>query len=215
MAHPVVPARRTYEAEDSGDATVLYYDREAEAYFRSTLANDLTNLYRLFLARVPAGGLILDAGSGSGRDTLAFLSAGYRVEAFDASRGLAALAEEMTGVPVDVVRFEDWHGKRDRYDGIWCFASLLHVKKPDLPGVLTRLAASLRPGGSLFASFKRGDEPNVDDRGRRFTNLTPEAARALFDGVEGLEVSNVWDEGGPTALGNPTIWVYVLARRPD
>jgi ubiquinone/menaquinone biosynthesis C-methylase UbiE len=39
-------------------------------------------LYTRFLARIPAGGHILDAGCGSGRDALAFRKLGYAVTAF-------------------------------------------------------------------------------------------------------------------------------------
>ncbi|MEH6720194.1 MAG: class I SAM-dependent methyltransferase [Aurantimonas endophytica] len=197
----------------TGDGTVAFYEREADAYFRSTLKNDLTDLYRLFLECLPEGGLILDAGSGSGRDTLSFLRAGYRVEAFDASARLASLSEEMTGIRVDVARFETWRGAPDRYAGIWCFASLLHVRNAELPAVLDRLVASLKPGGSFFASFKWGERSTVDERGRCFTNLTPDTARELFEGVQGLELTRIWAEGGPTALSDPTTWIYVLGRR--
>lgn len=195
------------------DATIAFYDREADRYFAATLSNDLAPHRAKLLDRLPAGGLILDAGSGSGRDVLAFLDAGFAVEAFDASAALAARATERTGVRVEVVRFEDWAAPRARYDGVWCFASLLHVARADLPRVLVKLVGSLRIGGWLFASFKRGDGDVVDELGRRYTNLTASGARDLFTGVAGLEVAEVWDEVGPASLGGETAWVYVLARR--
>jgi 2-polyprenyl-3-methyl-5-hydroxy-6-metoxy-1,4-benzoquinol methylase len=212
MADPLI-GNRLHEVRTAADATVGFYEREADAYFRSTLENDLTEFYRLFLENVPAGGLILDAGSGSGRDTLSFLRAGYRVEAFDASARLAALSEKLTGVRVDVARFETWRGSPERYDGIWCFASLLHVGIAELPNVLDRLVASLKPGGPLFASFKWGKRSTVDQHGRHYTNLTPDSARKLFQGVKGLELSRIWIQGGATALSDPTTWIYVLGRR--
>lgn len=212
MADPLI-WMHTDEDQTTAEATVAFYEREADAYFRSTLKNDLSDLYRLFLEGVPEGGLILDAGSGSGRDTLSFLRAGYRVEAFDASPRLASLSGEMTGIRVDVARLETWGGVNDRYDGIWCFASLLHVGKAKLPAVLDRLVASLKPGGSFFASFKWGEQSTVDEHGRRFTNLTLDSALELFEAVQGLELSRVWAEGGPTALSDPTTWVYLLGHR--
>ena len=35
------------------------------------------------------------------------------------------------------------------YDGVWAAASLLHVRREDLPRVLANLAAATRPGGLL------------------------------------------------------------------
>jgi len=79
MADPVASGERLVGTEHPEGATIAFYDREADTYFRSTLANDLSDLYRLFLSQLRTGGLILDAGSGSGRDTLVFLDAGFGV----------------------------------------------------------------------------------------------------------------------------------------
>lgn len=195
------------------EPTRAFYDREAVDYCRDTLGNDLGDLYPSLLNTVPAGGLLLDAGCGSGRDTLAFIRKAFRVEAFDASRPMARLATELTGVQVDVATFETWRGPPERYDGIWAFASLLHVARADLPTSVGRLTDSLRPGGHLFASFKWGQEDRVDARGRHYTDLTVPAARSLFDAVPGMRSVKVWRERGPTALDRDASWVYVLARR--
>lgn len=69
--------------------TVRYYDSHATHFVEGTLHVDMSSLRGRFLAHVPAGGLILDAGCGSGRDSKAFLDAGFRVRAFDASSELA------------------------------------------------------------------------------------------------------------------------------
>jgi 2-polyprenyl-3-methyl-5-hydroxy-6-metoxy-1,4-benzoquinol methylase len=63
-----------------------YYDDHADQFVRGTLAVDMAELYKPFLEHVPAGGRILDAGCGSGRDTRAFLAQGYEVVAMDARR---------------------------------------------------------------------------------------------------------------------------------
>ena|SRR5205807_552927 len=73
--------------------TVTYYERHADSFLSATVHVDLGSLYEPFLALVPEGGLILDAGCGSGRDSRAFLERGYRVRAFDASPELYASGE--------------------------------------------------------------------------------------------------------------------------
>lgn len=194
------------------DLTVAFYDENAENYVEATRSNDLSSLYPELLNRIPPGGLVLDAGCGSGRDILAFVERGLRVEAFDASAPLASLASRRTGVDVQVQRFEDWFPPSKRYDGIWCFASLLHVERHDLPEVLQKLRQALKPSGWLFASFKRGTTDTIDEHGRRYTNLTPSSARLLLEAATGFQKERIWEQSGPSGLGSPTTWVYVLAQ---
>src|SRR5262245_28680602 len=97
------------------ELTVAYYDAHAEEHVRDTLGVDMAELYEYFLALIPAGGHILDAGCGSGRDAREFKRCGYRVTAFDASEEVARLAGEVIGQPVLVMRFQDvaWGGEFD------------------------------------------------------------------------------------------------------
>ena len=60
-----------------------FYDQRAASYAAASHDMDLRPLYARFLPHVRPGGLIPDAGCGSGRDALAFRQAGFRVEAFD------------------------------------------------------------------------------------------------------------------------------------
>ncbi len=173
-----------------GDTTITYYTENAQAFFADTVAVGMDSLYARFLPQIPPGGHILDAGCGSGRDTLAFLQAGYRVTAFDASPTLAALAERLTGQPVQVLRFQDLAWQRG-FDGIWACASLLHVPAADLPEALGRLALALRPGGVLYASFKYGQDSR-EHRGRRFTDLDEARLRTLLGQVPGLTERETW-----------------------
>ena len=124
--------------------TTAAYDRNAAQFFADTVALDMTTLHERFLAALPPGGLILDAGCGSGRDTKAFLARGYRVKAFDPSVQLAGMAAEDVGQPVIVRRFADVT-EEACYDGIWACASLLHVSATDLPDVLLQLWRALKP----------------------------------------------------------------------
>ena len=54
------------------DDTTAYYTENAQAFFADTVAVAMAPLYARFLPHIPPGGHILDAGCGSGRDTLAF-----------------------------------------------------------------------------------------------------------------------------------------------
>jgi len=195
------------------DTTLAFYEASADAYFETTAHLDLGPLWDRFLAVVPKGGRILDAGSGSGRDTRHFMALGYDVDAFDASPALVRLSTKFTNQQTQMASFATWRASPRRYDGVWAFASLLHVRRAELRQAVEKLAQSLKPGGSLFASFKSDDHDLVDSRGRRFTNLTLLAAKTLFRSLPEFDAVEVWREEARAAHGETTTWVYVLARR--
>jgi 2-polyprenyl-3-methyl-5-hydroxy-6-metoxy-1,4-benzoquinol methylase len=74
---------------------------------RGTLSASISDLYREFLPLVPTGGKILDAGCGSGRDSVYFKQQGFSVTAFDASSEAAQIASRAIGQPVNVMTFID------------------------------------------------------------------------------------------------------------
>lgn len=165
-----------------------------------------------FLSRIRAGGRVLDVGSGSGRDTLAFLGAELEVDAFDASRAMAASSTGLTGVVTRVGRVEELDA-RGRYDGVWANASLLHVARVDLGPAMGRLAAALRPGGVAYASFRlsRGERTAPD--GRLFLDMDEAAVADLVCGQPSLEVVACWTGTCDPLFHGGRGWVNVLARR--
>ena len=170
--------------------TLKYYQDNAQTFFDGTVNVDMSSLYETFTQHLAPGARVLDAGCGSGRDAKAFLGMGYQVEAFDASSAMVELAREHTGLPVQLMIFEDVEWKEE-FDGIWCCASLLHVPSVELPGVMRRLADALKPGGVWYVSFKYGNgEREVD--GRRFTDMDKTSLEKLFGEVLEIEVVKRW-----------------------
>ena len=174
----------------TADPTIRFYDANAPTFFAATVNVDLTPLYQRFLSPIPTDSHILDAGCGSGRDTAFFHAHGYRVSAFDASPQLAALAAAHTGLPVQVLRFEDmtWY---QTFDAVWACASLLHLSPQRLPDVMRRLHTALKPDGVLYASFKYGHGQAVTD-GRYFHYLDERALTDLLIDVPGFTVMDTW-----------------------
>ncbi len=193
------------------DPTVAYYEARAEAFARDTTRADMAALYAPFLALVPPGGHILDAGCGAGRDVAAFDRMGYRVTAFDASPALARIAARASGVPVAVARLEDLDAVA-RYDGVWACASLLHLRRAAVPGAVSRLAAALVPGGALHVSFKRGDGEG-ERSGRHFTDYTAEMLGAELRACAALELLRIWESFDVRPGRDREGWVNGLARR--
>lgn len=190
--------------------TLAYYDNQAAQFFTDTVDVDMAALYERFLPRIPAGGLILDAGCGSGRDSKAFLQRGFRIHAFDASIKIAALASQHLGQPVPVRRFQEVE-EVACYDGLWSCASLLHIPEAEIPAVLARLWRSLKPGGTAYFSFKLG-ESERQHQGRHFTDATEARLQRWLEGLPELGTLECWITQDQRP-GREESWLNALVER--
>jgi SAM-dependent methyltransferase len=192
-------------------SSVGFYDENAEDFFRRSVDADMAKGHADFAALVTPGGRILDAGCGSGRDTLALAKQGFRVTPIEASPKLAALASAHTGLAVEVMTFDQiaW---REAFDGVWACASLLHVPRADLASAVGRLRDVLVPGGIFWMSFKYGtEERQAGDR--HFTDLDEEGAQALIDGVGGLTLLSMDVTGDARADRASERWLSLVCRK--
>lgn len=171
------------------DKNVDYYNRNADSFFEGSINADMSVVRARFLSYVPAGGRILDAGCGSGRDSKVFMEAGYDVVSFDASEEMCKRASEYIGREVKNMRFEEMSFANE-FDGIWACASLLHVAFEKLPEIVKKLHEALRTNGAVYASFKYGEGTKI--RGDRvFSDFTEESVIPLFENAGFKIVSNV------------------------
>ncbi len=171
------------------NSTLAYYAEHAQDFFDNTFDKEMTAIYQKFLPLVPSGGTILDAGCGSGRDTLYFLSKGYKVDAFDASKEMAALASLYIDQEVKCHTF-DAIKEVDHYDAVWAAASLLHLPFSILSTTIERISEALKTDGIFYASFKYGDQEYAKE-GRHFTPLNEEKAEALFKEIGTLQLLDI------------------------
>jgi len=199
---------------DAEDRTDAFYRDHARAYRDDTVRIDMSPIYERFLSRLPANARILDAGSGSGRDTLAFLQRGYEVDAFDASPELSALSTALTGVPTKLLRFQEFRAPA-RYEGIWACASLLHVPRPDLPDALRRLIAALRPGGVLYMSFRHGSQERVSEDGRYFLDMDERRLREQLAAFPSVTIVDLWLSAGESEYSANGHWLNAVVRKED
>ncbi len=191
--------------------SIQFYEDNAEDFFRRSVDADMAQGYADFAALVTSKGRVLDAGCGSGRDTVALAKLGFQVTPIEASAKLAALAAAHTGLPVEVMTFHQiaW---RETFDGVWACASLLHVPRADLPVAVRRLRDALVPGGILWMSFKYGAQERQAN-GRHFTDLDEAGAHPLIAEVGGMGLIwlKVTDDARADRPGER--WLGVLCRR--
>jgi 2-polyprenyl-3-methyl-5-hydroxy-6-metoxy-1,4-benzoquinol methylase len=190
--------------------SIGYYDRNGATFFARTVDADMSADHARFLKHIPAGGSILEAGCGSGRDALAFKNAAYNVTAFDGSEEMVRLATAHTGLPVQHKRFDEID-EQNAFDGIWANASLLHIPRAELPAIMARLARALKPGGVWYMSFKHGDHEAIIHE-RHFTYMTePMLADAIR--VQGLAPIDMWASEDVRAGRKGEIWISAIARK--
>ena len=169
--------------------TIGYYDTNAAGFVAGTVNVEFGALQKAFADMLPEGGRVLDLGCGSGRDSLAFLKAGFMVDAVDGSAEMAKAASELTGSRVEHATFVDFEPEGG-YDGIWACSSLLHVPAAELPSIVAKYAAALKPSGTFYLSFKLGNHDGMRN-GRWFTDLDEPAFRDLVAGVPELRIDRI------------------------
>lgn len=193
--------------------TLEYYNRNAREFAEGTSGVDFSGIQNRFLSHLPEGALILDFGCGSGRDTRYFLGKGFRVEAADGSEELCRLASVYTGIPVKQMLFQELE-ETEKYDGIWACASILHLRREELPEVFRKMYRALKPGGILYVSFKYGDFEG-ERNGRYFTDMTEETAEELLESVPELKIKERWVTGDVRARRGAEKWLNMILRRSD
>ncbi len=193
------------------NSTLKYYADNAQNFFDNTYNKEMREIYQRFLPLLPVEGYILDAGCGSGRDSRYFLLEGYRVEAFDASKEMAALASMHIDQEVKCLSFDEINDI-EVYDGIWAAASLLHLPFSELSKTFEHLTTTLKDGGIFYASFKYG-ENEYNKEGRHFTPLNQKSIKTLFSQINTLQLLEIWLSDDVRQERKGEKWLNLLAKK--
>lgn len=189
-----------------------FYELHAAEYCKLTRDLDLTEIYNRFLAKLPPGAHILDAGCGSGRDAKAFLDRGYKVTAIDASSELARLAAEYTNHSCEVLRFQEMTFDGE-FDAVWACASLLHIPRNEMGDVLSRFIRALKPGGIFYISLKEGEGDVVSQDGRFFCNYTRSSFEKVLERFPALQEIDFWKTNDVLNGSQRQPWLGFLLKR--
>ena len=192
----------------SQDTTLSWYRENAIQYAEETRNSLVLDALWEFLSRMKEGGTILDYGSGSGRDSAYFLDKGFSVDSVDGSAEMKAQAERLFGIKVKLASFLSLEEK-DKYDGIWAQASILHLEEHDLRVALTLIERALKRDGVFYSSFRKGEEDGYEN-GRWFTNMTER--RFLSFLPASLYVEKIWESQDVRPGVNRT-WLSIICRK--
>ena len=191
--------------------TIDYYNENAKKFFDGTVSVDFKHIQDMFLEILPEKARILDFGCGSGRDTKNFLEQGYIVDATDGSLELCKAASEYTGITVKHMLFQEL-GEKEAYDGIWACASVLHVKRVELPDIIRKMSSATKVNGIIYLSFKYGDFEG-ERNGRYFTDMTEDSMEKLLMEFPELKVEKQWITGDVRAGRGDERWLNMILRK--
>ena len=197
-----------WEGKELFPVTINFYEKNAEAYAALTVKADMSRAYEKFLAYLPHGAKVLDAGCGSGRDSLFFMRQGYRVTMLDASAAMCRCAEKLTGQKALHKTFAEIIFEK-QFDGIWANASLLHVPEQELEKVLKILHRALKDDGVLYASWKYGEAERRDGE-RFYCDMTEEKLKKLLRRTGCFVCKEVWVSEDVLPLHREQRWLNVV-----
>jgi SAM-dependent methyltransferase len=203
--------------------TLSAYDADPKKYEIATADMSPTEEVEAFIAQLPTKDLpLLDAGCAFGRDTALFAERGYTVVGIDMSEGLLKrareLSPELTFKKMDVRKLDL---KADSIAGIWCHATLLHLKDDDVTQALHEFERVLTTNGVAFLSFKEGtgEEEFVEkfsSTSTRYFNYQTEGSVRTIVEESGLEVARLYTINERQRWGadkRDLNWVYCFAKK--
>ena len=204
------------------DESIRAYDLHAKEFSRRYLSRDVSSLIDAFLkvAQVPQGGWLLDAGAGSGRDTIDFAARGFRIMAIDLSPEMIFQAKLAASEGKSLERAHVTRGNILRlplrpgsFHAIWAMASLVHLSTDLLSLALSELVRVSKHGATLYLSVQKGKGWDTIENGpqarRHFHKHDPEE---LLTRIERLPVTVVrqWET---TDTGKRSItWINMFLR---
>lgn len=203
------------------DRTLDYYKTNAKKVF-ATYRGASIGVAQWFKESFPAGGKILDIGTGSARDLIALLDQKFDAYGVEPCEELIKLTlESDTGT-------KHSHNLKDRitqgalpdlqgfeagsFDGVLCSAVLMHVPDEDIFNAAYAIRGLLKRGGRLLFSVPRNrndlDESGERDSKGRLMLMRSSGELALLFERLGFRVIKVWESHDST--GRDLVWESVL-----
>ncbi len=204
-------------ADATFDTTINTYDQRAQID-----AANLSTQTRIcpefdkFLQLLPSGGKILDAGCGTGVDTRKFLDRGYQVTAIDMSKNALAEAKKLDSrADYQYMDMKNLNFQASTFDGIWAWATLLHIDRQDIPKTLKGFYRVLHARGTLLLLVQKGQGEITRYETVKFVLFEPEELNNYLSDA-GFEITNSYTYNEKAAGIGPRDldWIVVFAQKP-
>ena len=168
-----------------------YYESNAEHYAAETFFADMSEQYQRFLPLLKKGAKILDVGSGSGRDACYFQKHGYQVTALEPSKNLCKEIRKVFSGEIICSDIQNYRPK-ERYDGIWACASLIHLQEEEILRFFEKIDLYLNDNGVVYVSGKNGIPTGEVEDGRFFLEFTEQLVEKILTVNEQLKLEQLW-----------------------
>jgi SAM-dependent methyltransferase len=172
----------------------------------------------VLLTKLPKQADVLELGAGQGSVARPIVAAGHRYVGVDISAEQVRRAREL------VPEAEFRHGDAielelgvDSLDAVIALYTFNHLPRAELPTLLSRIAASLRVGGYLLATFGRSGREGVEDDflgvpmffGSYPDDETQELLLSAGFELERVEVVSIEEPEGPASF----LWILAAQTR--
>ncbi len=142
--------------------TIEFYDRSVEEYIENTKNLQGRKWLEKFISYLPKKSRVLDLGCAYGRDCKFFVNKGFEAHGVDLSPKMIEKAKSLVkGASFQVMDMLDLKFPSGYFGGVWCSATLLHVKKKEVPKALSEIKHVLKKGGVLYLALKEGTGEKV------------------------------------------------------
>ena len=128
---------------------------------------------------------IVDLGSGPGIHAAYFQEKCLNVLAVDSSKSMIRLCRKKN-LKTKVMDMEQWNLPTNTFDGVWAYASVLHLPKTKLKNVVENIRKTLKLKGVLGIAVKEGEGERFEEipenptAKRWFTYFTDEEFKDFF-----------------------------------
>ena len=191
--------------------TLEQYEKHATDFWRGTRNHDVSQNVDALLQYIEAKPpfTVLDFGCGPGRDLKEFAARGHTAIGLEGANTFVEMARTYSGCEVWHQDFLALRLPAARFDGIFANATLFHVPTQELPRVLRALHATLKPGGTFFASNPHGHDEEGWHAGRYGAYHSPETWRGLVTAAGFIELTHYFRPTGLPRRQQPwfaTVW---------
>ena len=151
------------------EKTLAAYDRKATDFAADwdsqPVPVDLQAAVKKFFARGPTA----DIGCGSGRDTAWLVENGFAAVGYDPSEGLLVQARRLhPGIKFRRASLPELDGLMDAsFANVLCETVIMHLEPAVIPAAVGRLVAILRPGGTLYLTWRLSEGASSRDKDER------------------------------------------------
>lgn len=145
--------------------TIAAYDSHAADYAAEWLGQDVPEDMYALLREYFTPGPTADVGCGAGRDTAWLAANGFDARGFDASAGLLAKARAAhPALGFDQAALPGLAGvPRTAFQNVLCETVIMHLAPAQIGPSVRSLLTLLRPGGTLYLSWRVTDDAGERD----------------------------------------------------